>query len=171
MNEREKVIKAFEFCLMPPSREELENDICSHEDCPYYREYNGGKCMSAAVSDALALLKAQEPRVMAYEELSTIDGAFIIESSAVHPLEWVFFFDTDAGSDAVWVQGFDGERNIICREDYGIYVRCWTYRPDQATREATSWDAQEQRDYEAAVEMAEYCERYEPTYNADDGSM
>ena len=33
------------------------------------------------------------------------------------------------------------------------------------------WDAQEQRDYEAAVEMAEYCERYEPTYNADDGSM
>lgn len=29
---------------------------------------------------------------------------------------------------------------------------------------------QEQRDYEAAVEMAEYCEHYEPTYNADDGS-
>ena len=60
MNEREKVIKAFEFCMMPPSREELENDICSHEDCPYYREYNGGKCISAAASDALALLKAQE---------------------------------------------------------------------------------------------------------------
>lgn len=28
-----------------------------------------------------------------------------------------------------------------------------------------------QRYYEAAVEMAEYCERYEPTYNPDDGSM
>ena len=28
-----------------------------------------------------------------------------------------------------------------------------------------------QRDYEAAVEMQEYCERYEPTYNAEDGSM
>lgn len=123
------------------------------------------------LKDALALLKAQEPRVMAYEELSTFDGAFIIESSAVHPLEWVFFFDTDAKSDAVWVQGFDGERYIVYREDYGIYVRCWTSRPDQATREAVKWDAQEQRDYEAAVEMAEYCERYEPTYNADDGSM
>ena len=59
--DREKVIKAFEFCLMPPSREELENDICSHEDCPYYREYNGGKCVSAVAKDALALLKAQEP--------------------------------------------------------------------------------------------------------------
>ena len=61
MTESEKVIKAFEFCLMPPSREELENNICSHEDCPYYREYNGGKCVSAAAADAIALLKAQEP--------------------------------------------------------------------------------------------------------------
>ena len=61
MDKRDRVIKAFEFCLMPPSREELENDICSHEDCPYYREYNGGKCVSAAAADSLALLKAQEP--------------------------------------------------------------------------------------------------------------
>lgn len=27
------------------------------------------------------------------------------------------------------------------------------------------------REYEAAVEMAEHCERYEPTYNSEDGSM
>ena len=94
----------------------------------------------STIQDALALLKAQEPRVMAYEELSTIDGAFIIESSAVHPLEWVFFFDTDAKSDAVWVQGFDGERSIVYREDYGIYVRCWTSRPANAQREAESWE-------------------------------
>lgn len=28
-----------------------------------------------------------------------------------------------------------------------------------------------QREYEAAVEDQQYCERYEPTYNPDDGSM
>lgn len=28
-----------------------------------------------------------------------------------------------------------------------------------------------QRDYEAAAEMAEYCEHYEPAYNPEDGSM
>ena len=28
-----------------------------------------------------------------------------------------------------------------------------------------------QRDYEASVEMAEYCERYEQTYNPEDGRM
>jgi hypothetical protein len=164
---REKVIRRLEKL-----REYADSEvhpIVSPDNWGIYSELRD--LIDEAEEDALALLKAQEPRVMAYEELSTFDGAFIIESSAVHPLEWVFFFDTDAKSDAVWVQGFDGERYIVYREDYGIYVRCWTYRPDQATREATSWDAQEQRDYEAAVEMAEYCERYEPTYNADDGSM
>lgn len=28
-----------------------------------------------------------------------------------------------------------------------------------------------QRDYNAAVEMQQYCERYEPTYNPEDGGM
>ena len=31
--------------------------------------------------------------------------------------------------------------------------------------------ADTQRDYQAAVEMTEYCERYESTFNAEDGSM
>lgn len=30
---------------------------------------------------------------------------------------------------------------------------------------------QSQREYEAATEMTEYCERYEPTYNPEDGSL
>ena len=28
-----------------------------------------------------------------------------------------------------------------------------------------------QHDYEASIEMTEYCERYEQTYNTEDGSM
>ena len=32
-------------------------------------------------------------------------------------------------------------------------------------------DEQVQREYESAVEMQQYCERYEPTYNPEDGSM
>lgn len=31
--------------------------------------------------------------------------------------------------------------------------------------------ADTQRDYQAAVEMTEYCERYEPTYNQEDGGL
>ena len=61
MPDRKKVIKALEFCLMPTTEEELMSDVCSHDDCPYYRTYSGGKCISAVCSDAFALLKAQEP--------------------------------------------------------------------------------------------------------------
>lgn len=134
--DREKVIKALEFCLMPPSREELENDICSHEDCPYYREYNGGKCVSAVAKDALALLKAQEPRILTVSEIGAL-----------------------ANGDVVWVEFTDGRllpmmvedgclmrwRFLwrICEDafyDENYKARAWTSRPDQATREATSWN-------------------------------
>jgi hypothetical protein len=133
MMDSEKVIKGLE-CIVSSGNAGMRDDCAN---CVYP---GGGDCLAPALQDALALLKAQEPRVMAYEELSTIDGAFIIESPAVHPLEWVFFFDTDAKSDAVWVQGFDGERSIVYREDYGIYVRCWTSRPDEKRRAETPWN-------------------------------
>jgi len=62
MIDREKVIKGLEFCLMTATEEELMSDVCSHDDCPYYREYRGGQCVNAVARDALALLKAQEPQ-------------------------------------------------------------------------------------------------------------
>ena len=46
---------------------------------------------------------AQEPRVMTYDELATFDGAFLLESSDISELNWVFFFDADSKSDAIWV--------------------------------------------------------------------
>lgn len=85
-------------------------------------------------------LKAQEPRVMTYDELATFDGAFLIESPAMSQLDWVFFFDADTKSDAIWVEGFDGERCVVYREDYGTYLRCWTSRPTAEQREAIAWN-------------------------------
>lgn len=131
----DETISAFRCCTQVPP-------TCSK--CPLTEmcKWNLSKdrCKNEVKLSVNHWLKAQEPRVMAYEELSTFDGAFIIESSALHPLEWVFFFDTDAKSDAVWVQGFDGERCIVYREDYGIYVRCWTSRPTDEQREAVKWE-------------------------------
>ena len=60
MDKRESIIKALEFCLMPTTEEELMSDVCSHDDCPYYRAYSGGKCVNAVCSDALVLLKEDE---------------------------------------------------------------------------------------------------------------
>lgn len=54
----------------------------------------------------------------------------------------------------------------------------WNLRrqmPDASDAELTFFadllDKFEADDYEAASDMRDYCERYEPTYNPDDGSM
>ena len=149
--EREKVIKGL-MCIA--------GDVvfCAH--CKY-SDVNGSgrgdRCKRDCAKDAIALLKAQEPRLVT--ELD-FNGA-----------------DKD-GYIPAWTEEKDGDMYCECipkaaiTDPDGIGVlRYWTSRPTDAQREKVKWDAQEQRDYEAAVEMAEYCERYEPTYNADDGSM
>ena len=144
MNEREKVIKAFEFCLMPPSREELENDICSHEDCPYYREYNGGKCISAAASDALALLKAQEPRVMTLEEVkqhNNQDGCVWFEQPTYNAVA-AFVRQDEEYTEIIspYLLGEPINHGYMANRFYGKAWRCWTSRPTDEQREATPWN-------------------------------
>ena len=134
MIEREKVIKGLECC----ATNRLRREDCEAMDCVYL-DLEGHGCIHQLIRDALALLKAQEPRVMTYDELATFDGAFLLESSAISELDWVFFFDTDSKSDAIWVEGFDGERYVVYREDYGNYTRCWTSRPTNAQRGAVKW--------------------------------
>ena len=176
----DKVIKGLELCLTPNDRREYDDaDVC-HAECPYFRAYNMGDCVRALAKDALTLLKAQEPRVMTLEEIKAlpdyvfledrdISHAFSVKTISRPALPQLVFVNT-SGEECVGFRGPDGDTSLVSSR-YGVEWRCWTSRPDQATREAVKWDAQEQRDYEAAVEMAEYCERYEPTYNADDGSM
>ena len=65
MNTRENVTKAMEFCLTPYDRREHDDaDVCPHTDCSYFRAYDMGNCVRALCSDALALLKAQEPKLV-----------------------------------------------------------------------------------------------------------
>ena len=94
----------------------------------------------AAKDDFIGLCRCDEPRVMTYDELATFDGAFLIESSATSPLDWVYFLDTDTKSDAVWLEDFDWERYFVYREDYGTYMRCWTSRPTEEQRKVVPWD-------------------------------
>ena len=129
MPDREKVISNIEYYCKYPDTAPLH--------------YYGGKIVKIPeqlMRNALVLLKAQGPRVMAYDELASFDGAFLIESSAISQLDWVFFFDVDSKSDAIWVEGFDGEHYVVYREDYGTYTRCWTSRPTDEQREATPWN-------------------------------
>ena len=62
MPDKEKVIKGLETCI-PMKYETNEEKECRHEQCPYgrenYKPMNG--CFWDLMSDALVLLKEQEP--------------------------------------------------------------------------------------------------------------
>lgn len=53
---------------------------------------------------------------------------------------------------------------VICRDALALIRQ-------QQARIAELEAERGQRDYNAAVELQQYCERYEPTYNPEDGSM
>ena len=66
-----------------------------------------------------------------------------------------------------WFRDRDSWREVIMIHDDHAEVRKLIC--DNAIELLKEQEAQ--RDYEASVEMAEYCERYEQTYNPEDGSM
>ena len=132
MTEREKVIKGLKCCLSG----QPEGLGCDRVPCPY-NEFED--CEGMLHRDALALLKAQQPRVMALEEVRLLNKDAVVwyEHEGVFrqpcPRVVEFVFDehitfTDGG---VWSFSADG---------YGERWRLWTSRPTDEQREATPWE-------------------------------
>lgn len=150
MIDRGKVIKGLECCQTMLHDRGFENPDC--RVCPYNNdpdgkksEINGVYCVAELADDALALLKAQEPRVMtlveARDALHNTDviwfeareddrvycgvridkeDYFVLQND-----EWLYVTDFETGDQAV---------------DYGNLFRCWTSRPTDKQREAVPWD-------------------------------
>lgn len=137
---RERVIKGLECCLL---------DKCI--DCPYY-----GSCyvtqkfpFRVIFGDALALLKAQEPRVMTLDDLLAIYDA---EEEHTWPYETPPFLYFEAQPNQEAPNGYHGwvawrdiawmleEGYLYCNKDnYGKAWICWNRKPTDAQREATAW--------------------------------
>lgn len=95
---------------------------------------------------ALALLKAQEPRVMAAEDIRRMIGAPVwleTQSKRVYS-GWALVYEIQTG------QGITGERMGITQPsgrvswflkipDYGKTWRLWTDKPSNEKMEATPW--------------------------------
>ena len=89
-------------------------------------------------NDAIALLKAQEPRVMTATEAYTADYVYIEFDGVITPAirttnerdghRESYFATQQLGGD--WMRW----------DDYGITWRCWTSRPTDEQREAAPWD-------------------------------
>lgn len=117
MTEMEKVIKGLECCGYSHFM-----DKC--QDCPY----DGKDCFKRLKEDALALLKAQEPRVITiadFENNHDVDDLGYLNA-------WVDYKD---GNLCGWA--------TICVRDVGEFVdvrRYWTSRPTDEQKEATPWN-------------------------------
>jgi len=90
------------------------------------------------------LLAAQEPRVMTLEEAQNSlhnDTVVWVELKGKILCGGIRMDGTDyftmQNNDVLDVTDFDSGEGA---EMYGKEVRCWTSRPDQATREAVKWD-------------------------------
>lgn len=132
MADREKVIKGLE-CIISAGNAGMRDDCAN---CIYP---GGGDCVAPALRDALALLKAQEPRVMTIQEIKNADFCYLEVNGhdGVTPVLLKHFIDDkyihvtiNGGS----VYFFD----ITC--DVEKLVRCWTSRPTDEQREATPWN-------------------------------
>ena len=138
MPDVEKVINGIEACL--PSHDP-ECDLCPYDSIDR-------RCRAKLRDDVIALLKAQEPRVMALEELAAAQKRPVWrETKRVHKdlyNGWMLAYDIQRG------QGITGTRQGMtepngrvgwCKlDDYGMTWRCWTSRPTDEQREATPWE-------------------------------
>ena len=139
MTDREKVIRGLECCAA------MSGDEC--RECPYSKE-----CLDADLpygmphlaADALALLKAQEPRVMALEDvrelhandvvwLEDIDKDIVIPGICCGVKKVCTDFTQFLTRDPIRPYVF------LIHNEYGQRKRCWTSRPTDAQREAASW--------------------------------
>ncbi len=125
--DREKVIEGLEFTLV---------ESCWDADRAFDEQL-----MIEAVTDAITLLKAQEPHVIRFDEINNYEVLWL----EVRDVE------TEDGL-APWIKTASGRwfSPLLCSEtrpdmilstprEYGRICRCWTSRPTDAQREATPW--------------------------------
>ena len=136
MDLREKVVKGLE-CIISSGNAGMRDDCAN---CIYP---GGGDCLAPALQDALALLKAQEPRVMTWEEAqaNVNEGPFIImelRDSTGTEIDYGVLVDDS-------YEMSEGSLLTVCefgllKDAYGKRFRCWTSRPTEEQMEAKPWE-------------------------------
>ena len=90
------------------------------------------------IDDAIALLKAQEPRVMTWDEVKAWHEIDEIDRD---PIFVEYRYEKAFGPSRWYISRFGiGAMSDDEKKVYNKYIRCWTSRPYQATREMTPWN-------------------------------
>lgn len=137
MTEREKVIKGLECCLEDEARDLKCWEDGDYPECPYNDRVDG--CMGRLNRDALALLKAQEPRVMTLEEVKMLDRDYYYLEAMRSPGKELREIVGAYGLECVTWPSITWARQTMGDRGYGKTWRCWTSRPTDEQREAVKW--------------------------------
>jgi len=122
------------------AEERLEEIAAILDDWDGYRTAKGlGGLINEVWAYALYPVKAQEPRVMTWEELSALPfdtPVFIEENNG--ECGWNVFCGIEEENDVCFC-GFKASADYYDLEEYGESWRCWTSRPTDEQRENTPW--------------------------------
>lgn len=94
------------------------------------------------VKTVLKQVKAQEPRVMAYDEMMKAEICFL-EVKGIEQIDPFIRFEVDDKSywSSPYTNNEDNPFELLAeQEEYLINARCWTSRPTDEQREAVKWD-------------------------------
>ena len=98
------------------------------------------------VNELIALLKAQQPRVMTLEEVKRASGHDLFLEISGYPDKMPYM--TAITLEGIGIKGISvyGNKFDFGRYNLGSYGwRCWTSRPDEKVRAETAWGAHERR--------------------------
>lgn len=142
----EKVIKGLECCTAELGTNQHRSDFCAV--CPYKDKHLGAwYCFhkNELMRDALALLKAQEPRVMTLDEVVTAKPGTVVwledfdKPDVISGLLKRLFIYTKV-IDFLIVEEEVNNEVTADLEVYGSGWRCWTSHPTDEQREAVKWE-------------------------------
>lgn len=138
---REKVLRGL-ACLSNPFVQDADERDCEH--C----SYDSASCFLDITSDALSLLKAQQPRAMTLEEVwnrgdnEPLFLEYVLPSRA--ELCPAIFqpdnSDRGGGDGYMCVVGKWCASGFYNVREYNKTWRCWTSRPTDEQRKAVKWE-------------------------------
>lgn len=134
MAKLEKVIYSIERCICHVP------DAC--RDCAYDAGHPYNECVEMMLKDALSMLKAQEARVMTYDEMMKAEICFL-EVNGIEEIDPFIRYEVDDKS--YWTSPYTNNKDnpfelLAEQEEYLINARCWTSRPSDSERENTPWE-------------------------------
>ena len=140
MVEREKLIRAMEYCTADITPVD-ENDECLGDVCPFKEGgYESGDCQENMIRAALALLREQEPRVLDWNEIGTVDGAVWLEDRDENEVVPGLVMQMHSAVNLDIKKDGKLHTASASRSDYGEGWRAWSARPTEEQRKAVLWD-------------------------------